>query len=30
VAIVERSAETELGTASAQEEAGFHVIVGRW
>ncbi len=30
VAIVERSPEMELGTPSAQEEAGFHVILGRW
>jgi hypothetical protein len=30
VAIVDRSPETELGTPSAEEEAGFHVVVGRW
>jgi hypothetical protein len=30
IAIVDRSPETELGTPSADEEAGFHVIVGRW
>ncbi|MCH8046597.1 MAG: hypothetical protein IID44_23060 [Planctomycetes bacterium] len=30
VAIVDRSPEVELGLESAQEEASFHVIVGRW
>jgi hypothetical protein len=30
LAIVEESPEVVLGTPSAREESGFHVILGKW